>query len=747
MKNIKTLIIGSLFFLFAINGNAYSEVVNEIKITGNERLSDETVIVYGDIIKGKNYESDDVNLMIKKLFDTDFFSDIKVNINNGVLNIIVTENPIVNLIIFKGVKAEKYQTGITKLLQLREKTPYIKNLVKKDIDQIKGFYRALGFYFVKIDADIQELDKNRINLIYSVDQGEKAKIAKIFFLGNKIIRDNTLRDVIVSQEAKFWKFLSRNVYLNQRRIELDKRLLENYYKNKGYYEVQISSSNVEYVEDEGFVLTFSIDAGQRYRFGKIFATISKELDEKEFFSLEKEFSKIIGDYYSRRKLTKILERIDDLSESKELQFINHSLKETLDGNKVIVQINIEEGRKTFIERIDIVGNNVTNETVIRGEMIVDEGDPFSAVLVSKSINRLKARNIFGEVNHKVKPGSSSDKSIIEIEVTEKATGEIAAGAGVGTEGTSFNFYVSENNWLGRGVKLNASIYVSEESLRGGLSVTNPNYNFTGNALSTSFNSTKTDRLTTSGYESTDNRFSIGTEFEQYKDIFISPSVSASYEDVSTDSTASSALQKMDGTYGSLDVSYGITLDKRNQPFKPTDGHIAKFKQSLPIVSDSASIYNSLQYSKYTAFSDDVIGSFRVMGTAIHSLDDHVRISERIYLPSTRLRGFERNKIGPKDGDDHVGGNYAASVNFEASLPNLLPEGTKTDIGVFIDAANLWGVDYDESVAQSSSIRSSIGIAANVWTAIGPLSMTLAQPITKADTDTTETFNFRLGTSF
>ena len=747
-KFLKTL-FGFVFFSYAFISISYSEIVKKINISGNNRVSSETVKIFGDIEVNKKYDSEDISIIIKKLFDTRFFSDIQIELVDGNLNINLEENPIINLIIFKGVKAEKHQKAIIEMLELREKTPYVKNSVKKDIDQIENVYRHWGYYFVKIETEIQELNKNRVNLIYTIDRGEKAKIAKIFFLGDKKIRESRLRSIVTSEESRFWKFLAKNVYLNSERIELDKRLLENYYKNRGYYEVDISSSNVEYIEDKGFVLTFSIDAGKRYRFGKISANIAEELSKTEFFGLDEEFKKIIGDYYSRFKLSKILEKIDSLTELKELQFINHNVVETLDGDKVIVQINIEEGRKAFIERINIVGNNVTNESVIRGELIVDEGDPFSTVLVNKSINRLKARNIFNQVTHKVFPGSKKDNSIIEIEIEEKPTGEVAAGAGIGTEGTSFSFFIKENNWLGRGIATRASLDLSEESIRGGVNVTNPNYNYTGNSVSAGINSVKTDRLATSGYESTKTDFSLGTRFEQYQNIFISPSISASYEDVSTDSSASTALKKMAGTYTNFDFGYGLTTDRRNQPYQPSEGYRTHFYQKIPLYSNSPALLNLLQFSKYKSLGEDVIGSFKFYGKTIHSLKtgEDVRISERIFLPASRIRGFQRGKIGPKDGDDHIGGNYAFAFTVEAALPNLLPEDTKTDISIFWDNANVWGVDYDNTTAESNTLRSSIGVSASVLTAIGPLSLTIAQPILTADSDKTETFNFKLGTSF
>ena len=735
-----------LFFL-VLTTRSFSEIVEKVQVKGNERITLETIVIFGDIAIGKNYETSDVNSLIKKLYETNFFSNISVGLENGLLTIAVKENPIINTIVIKGEKAKKYKEAIKEQLNLREKTSFVNNYVKSDINIIKELYRSLGYYFIKIDLEIENLDKNRVNLVYTLDKGTRAKIAKIYFLGDKKIRDKRLRDIITSQEAKFWKFVSRNVYLNKGRIELDKRLLKNYYRNRGYYEVDISSSSVEYAEGEGFVLTFSINAGERYRFKKIYADISDALDQTAFMPLQKEFNKVIGDYYSQRKLTSILEKIDELSEQKELQFINHQIVETLDGDGVEIKINIFEGQKFTIERVNIIGNSVTNDSVIRSELIVDEGDPYSALLVNKSINKLKARGIFGKIEEKITEGSSPDLKVLEISVEEKATGEIIAGAGVGTDGTSFMFAVSENNWLGRGIRLNSSLNLSEEKISGGIDLVNPNFNFTGNSVFTSFNVSSIDKKENSGYESSKTGFALGTEFEQYENVFLSPSISAIYEDIEVQSTASSQIKKMDGTFYNLDAAYGIIWDKRNQPFQPTSGYRAKFNQALPIIQDSSSIMNGFAISKYHSFSEDLVGSVKFYGRSIHGIDEDVRLTRRLFLPAKRLRGFQTTKVGPKDGVDYIGGNYTTALGFEAKLPNLLPESYRTDIAIFLDSGNVWGVDYSDVVDDTNIIRSAFGISANTFTTIGPLSFTLAQDISSASTDEPQKFNFRLGTSF
>lgn len=747
MANYKKILVGFILFFLAFSVKSYSEVVNKVEVKGNQRITLETIIIFGDIKTGENYDESDISLLIKKLYETNFFSNISAELINNQLIINVEENPIINSIVFKGEKANKYTEEINRIITLKEKTSFLRNIVKSDINKIREFYRYLGFYFVKIDLEIEKLNKNRVNMTYSINKGERAKIAKIYFLGDKKMRNRKLRDIITSQENTFWKIFSKNVYLSKERVELDKRLLKRYYKNKGYYEVDISSSNVEYSKGEGFVLTFSVNAGKRYRFKKISVNVAKALDKSAFISLQTEFNKTIGKYYSEKRLTAILEKIDKLSQQKELQFINHRLDETLEVDGVAVIIDIFEGRKFTVERINIKGNNVTNDAVIRSEMLIDEGDPYSALLLNKSINNLKAKGIFGKVEKKILEGSSLDSKILEVKVEEKATGEIMAGAGVGTDGTSVMFAVKENNWLGKGINLKSSLSLNAQSISGSIAMRNPNYNYTGNAVFSSLDISSMDKTTNSGFESATTGFSFGTEFEQYEGVFLSPTIRAKFEKIDVQSSASDKIKKMEGNYKNVDFNYSITLDKRDQRFETTSGHKISFVQSLPIVQDSSSILNGLTASKYFEFSEDVIGALKIYGRSLHGIDDDVRLSERLFIPQRRLRGFDTSKVGPKDASDWIGGNFATAVGFEAKLPNLLPESLKTNVSAFIDTANLWGVDYSDSVNDSNKIRSSVGLAADVWTMVGPLSFTVAKAITTYDQDETETFNFRLGTSF
>ena len=748
MKNNFRKILLFLFILFFTN-NLSAEVVKKIVVKGNERISDETVVVYGDIEVNKNYTQEDIDIVLKKLYETKFFSKVSINFSLGVLNINVEENPIIDKILVKGEPAQKYIEGILNLLSLKEKSSFLKSEVKKDIETIKNFYRSLGYYSPTVEARVQdaEIGKNLLNLIFSVERGTREKISKIYFIGDKKVKTKRLRDVIASEEARFWKFISRNVYLNEDRIELDKRLLKRYFLGKGYYDVQILSSNVFLKENQGIELTFSINAGKRYRIKKISTNIQPVFDKSIFKPLESDFKKYAGKYYSPFKITKILENIDRIIDDNELQFVEHSVSETIDGDFIDVEFKIYEGRKVQIERVNIFGNTVTNDEVIRSELVLDEGDPFSKIKLEKSVSNLKARRIFKDVKQKIIDGSSNDLKVLEIYVEEKPTGEISAGAGTGTDGTTFQFALKENNYLGKGLNIETSLELTENSIRGGLEVSDPNYNYSGNSLDYGVFSRKTDN-SDSGYENTLTSASIGTRFEQYKDVYFNPNVEFSIDDLQVEDNASSNLKKQAGTFTDLIFTYGIDKDTRDRRFMPTSGSIIGFSQSLPVYADAqSSITNKFSLSKYHGFSDDVIGAIKFYSAAITALDDDVRLSRRLHLPSNRLRGFQRKKIGPKDGTDFIGGNYATALNLEAALPNLLPDATQTDIAVFMDTANLWHADYDGTVGQSSKIRSSFGIASNVYTIIGPLNFVLAQNLSKADSDLTETFRFQIGTSF
>ena len=724
-----------------------ADVVNKIEINGNKRISDETIKIYGNIKISKDYSEKDLNTILENLYSTNFFKNVNVQMNGGTLIVNLEEYPIINELIIIGEKTNKYVAEIKKLMNLKQKDSFIEANLAKDLDIIKKLYASLGYNFTQVETKVRKIDSSNLDLVIEISKGNRSKIQKIKFTGDKKVRERRLRDVIASEEDKFWKFISRNTNFSQNLIDLDKRLLQNYYKSIGYYDVSITSDSAEIKENGNVVLTYSIDAGAKYFIKKITTDVDPVFDKNIFFPLNKEYNKVIGSNYSPFKIKKLLDGIDDLILKNNLQFVEHNVEETVVGNSINIKFNIFEGEKVLVERINILGNNVTNEAVIRSELLIDEGDPYTNLGLEKSVSNIKSRNIFKTVKTKVKEGSSNNLKVIDISVEEQPTGEITAGAGIGTDGGSIAFTVSENNWLGEGKNIGVNVELDSDTLRGTLSYTDPNYDFLGNSISYYVSSESNDKPS-QGYENTVTSAGISTKFEQYKDVYARLGISGSYDDLRTDSTASDSLKKQSGNFSEIAGNYGFTFDKRNRTFRPTDGSIINFSQTLPLYADKAFVSNTVAASTYNSFSENIIGAAKLYITAINGInDDNVRLSKRKNLSVRRLRGFESGKVGPKDGGDHIGGNYAAALNFEANFPNFLPEATNTDITGFLDFGNVWGVDYDDSINDASKIRSSTGLAASWLSPIGPMTFIFSTNISKATEDTTESFNFRLGTTF
>ena len=407
-----------------------------------------------------------------------------------------------------------------------------------------------------------------------------------------------------------------------------------------------------------------------------------------------------------------------------------------------------ESDKFYVKQINIFGNNVTIEDVIRNQLLIDEGDPLNNVLFNKSISAIRSLNIFKSVSSEIVDTENSVEKEINISIEEKPTGEVSLGAGFGTSGASTMFGVKENNFLGKGIKLDSNISLSEETLKGQFFLINPNFNNTDRDLIFNLQSSETDRLSDFGYKTNKNAVSAGTNFEYLDDLFLSPTIELNNEKIETSSSASTLLKKQEGSYLDVTGSYTLAYDKRNQKFEPSDGFISRFSQRIPLsYNESQTLINGYEITGYHEYIDNNVLKLSFYSRAANSLgDDDVRISQRLYAPSNRLRGFERFKVGPTDNGDFVGGNYVATVNVSAELPVLQSLDT-VSINTFYDAANVWGVDYSSAIDDSNKIRSSTGLAANWFTPVGPLTFSFAHPITKASTDKTEGFRFNLGTSF
>tara|TARA_Y100000590_G_scaffold130088_1_gene148617 strand:- start:2868 stop:5108 length:2241 start_codon:yes stop_codon:yes gene_type:complete len=744
----KKLFFSIVFFLVVLFP-AYAEKIENIVISGNERISKDTIIIFSEIDVNEDITPNKLNLILKNLYNTNFFQDVKLNIKDNTLNIFVVENPIIQSVTIEGIKANKLKDPILDSIKLKKNNSFNEYLVKKDRNLILNILKGNGFYFAKVETEAIENSNKTVSLIYKVDLGKRAKIRKIKFIGDKKYKNRKLFRIIASEEDKFWKFISNNRLLDQNRIKLDVRLLENYYKNKGFYQVKVESSFAEFLDEGLFDLTFNINAGERFYFNNLSLKIPTDYNRKNFSRIDSLFEKLKDEPYSYNAIDKILKEVELIALKAEYDSINANVEETIIGkDKLNFKININEIKKEFVERVNIIGNNITREDVIRNNLVLDEGDTFNEILLKKSVNNLRSLNFFKDVNSQVVEGSDKGNKIINIEVEEKPTGEISAGAGVGTSGTVIGFSVKENNFLGRGIHLTTILELTEETIRGRFGVSNPNFMGTDQSVFANVQSSETDRLNKFGYKTVKTGFTFGSKFEYFEDVYLSPSFTTYYESLKTDSSASTIIEKQKGTYFDTDINYLIDYDRRNQKFQTSDGFRSRFSQSIPIVSDAYGLVNGYEFNYYQELMNEMISSFSFYAKTITSLtNDDVRISERLYMPGSKLRGFERGNIGPVDSDDYVGGNYISAINIAATLPNVMPNWQNADFSVFLDAGNVWGVDYSSSVDDSNKIRSAAGIAFDWHTPVGPLSFSYAGVLSKAATDKTEAFRFNLGTTF
>ena len=744
MKNIRIFL---LLLLFIFN-SANAEVIKNIKIENNDRVSKESIIAFGNIKLGSDYNDNQINKILNDLYDTNFFEDIKIKVEASTLVIYVQEKKIIQSVILDGIKSKENTSKILKQLKLKDKSPFDEFTAEQDLVKIKNSLNRSGYYFAKVDVKIKENNNNTLDIIYNIDLGEKALIKNIKFTGDKFYKDRKLRSVIVSEENKFWKFISSKKYLDVERIKLDKRLLKNFYLNKGYYNVEIESSSAVF-NDNFFELIYNINSGNKYFINDAILDIPIDYDLKDFKEVQKSINDLKNEKYSFIKINKVIKEIDKISVARLYDFIDATIEiDEIDDNKLDLKFTVIESDKFFVNKINIFGNTVTEEKVIRNQLEVDEGEPFNKLLHSKSINNLKALRIFESVKDEIISLENSQQKDINITIQEKPTGEILASAGVGNDGGTIGFSVTEKNFMGRGVGLVSSLELSEEKVKGEFTVNNPNFNYTEKSLNTSIFAINTDKMTESGYDSSEVGFSFGTGFEQYNNLFFQPSFKTVAEKLETNSLASASIKKQEGSYFTSTVGYTFDYDIRNQKFQTTDGFRTRFFQTLPVISDSNTITSGFIYDHFLSFEEltTSVGLYLKNATG---LSDDVRISERLGLPRNRLRGFKSGRIGPVDaGDDHVGGNYAGALSFTTNLPMIAPTLQNFEFNYFFDLGNVWGTDYRASNFDDSNfLRVSTGAGVEWWTPVGPLSLTFSHAIREKSTDEFEGFQFNIGTTF
>ena len=745
---MKSFLYKIIILIQIFSANAYADVVKQIDISGNDRVSDSTIIDIIDFKKSKNYSNIDLNNFQKKLYETNFFSNVKLILNDNVLKIAVTENPLIEFFIVQGAINKSREDLIYEKISLGQNKIFSEFLLNQDIEVIKEIYIDAGYFDTTIFPEISKLSNGNLNIALNINRGEQYKIKRIFFIGDKYFKSSTLSDVISSSEHGWWKFFSSSSTVNMSRIDFDKQLLKNFYLNEGFYDVQILSSDISFEKKNKASITYSINSGQKYKFSK-FELIDNEnnLNKKDLDIIKKFIASELKDDFSNKKINNLRQKIYTYLNLNKIEFVKFNiLPGKFENNLIFTKIIIEKTARNFVNQINVTGNSITEEEVVRRELTFSEGDAFSRYKLDKSEDNLKASGIFKEVKTSIK-NLNNEILDIEIGVEEQPTGAISAGVGIGSSGATISTGITEKNLFGKGVSVNSNIVLGTESIKGNIATTIPDFNNTDNFLTYDLYATSTD-FENAGYESTLFGNDLAIKYDLYEDITFKPGVGVNLDSIDTETTASSIYKSFDGEYITFLTFYNLETDKRDRRFQTTKGYKVNFGQNLAIPgSDIPYIENNISASYYYPFNKDYILSFKSGLGSINAFNDkNVKLSDRKFLSSRNLRGFENYGIGPKDGNDHIGGNYSAFSSIASTIPNPLPEKWNANSIIFFDAGNVWGVDYDSS-KDNDKIRSSAGLGLDWISPIGPISFVFAQNLSSADGDLEESFSFQLGSSF
>jgi outer membrane protein insertion porin family len=737
-----------IIFFFILTSSSFSEI-KKVSIVGNLRVNSNTIESLVDK-KIANIDSIYINNLSKKIYDTDFFSDVKISYNQDILTITVSENPIVNFFYINGIKDSDLDQ-INKIITLKENSIFSSSKLKRDIQATKDFLNETGYYQASINPEIIKIDNNQINLIINIDKKDLSKIKNIYFIGNKFFSSSQLLEVISLSEDGWWKLFSSTA-LSEQRIEYDKQLLKDFYKSKGFYDVQIESAFANADKNNNFSLTFSINSGAKYQFGEFeIKTNGSSYKENDLNQIKSTLSKLLkNQIYSSVTINKVNKELVNYLESQKYNNFEVNIKESKKNNDFInILVELNDVQKNIINKINIQGNTITEEKTIRDNILVSEGDYLNQAKVKKSIDNIKSKQLFSKVEYKLEDSDKKNFKDLNLFVKEQPTGSIGAGIGYGTNGGSFEASVNERNFLGKGINLNFTGRLSTETVKGDLSYVDPNFNNSNKELAVSLFS-EIDDYSNSGYQNKRAGTRFATKYEIYEDIFFRPNVGVQYDKLETTSSASSLLRSRAGNFTTTSLGYTFSVDQRDSKFNPTSGSIFYFDQNIAtLFSDIPTIQSGFGGTLYKELlSDKFIGSAKFrLANAIAFDNKDVKLSDRIFSSPTDLRGFEPRGVGPVDSGDHIGGNNLATLSLKSTFPNPAPESLRATSYLFFDMGNVWGADYSDLISSSSKLRSSAGIAVDLMSPIGPLSFTYSIPLSTVSTDKEQKFLFNIGSSF
>jgi len=728
--------------------------ISAIDVEGNQRIESATVLSYLGIPVGSRIGQKDIDNGLKNLYATGFFADVKLLREGNRLLVKVVENPAISKVAFEG--NEKIETkDLEKEVVLKPRSIYSRDQVQSDVKRILDIYRRSGRYNATVEPKIIQQDQNRVDLVYEISEGPIARVQKISFIGNEQFDDASLQKAIRTEETRWYKFLTDNDKYDSDRLQFDQELLRRFYNNEGFADFQVKSANAELSPNkDSFYLTFVVEEGPKYTFGDI--KVVNQLEGKDKPDLEDMITSKKGNDYDASKVEETIDAMTRELGNHGYAFVNIQPKLDRDREKKIANVSytIKPGPRVYVERINITGNIRTLDEVLRREFRLKEGDPYNTSKLQRSEQRLNNLGFFEKVDIKNHQGSAPDKTVIDVDVKEKSTGEINIGAGYSTtDGVLGDFGVSEHNLLGRGQELRTNFVLAARRKQAELGFTEPY--FLDRELAAGFDLYRTyqDFSRESSYVSDVKGVNLRASYallEKLQHTFYYSVHENTIKSVPT--TASAFIQLQAGTNVTSAVGQTFTYDERDNKFTPTKGYFASITQEAAgLGGDSKYLKHEVKGAYYYPVAPKWTASIGGTGGYIFGLGSQkVRINDRFFVGGDDLRGFQNAGVGPRDitTRDSLGGDKYYTATAELRFPLGLPEELGVSGAVFSDAGSLWDSDDSgPSVFDKNSLRASGG-AGIIWASpFGPIRIDYAHAFLKENPDLTENIRFSFGTKF
>ena len=748
MPNLLKILCIYLSLTFVSLANEVDNI-QEINIDGSQRISRDTILSYGEISPDSKYTESLSNNIIKKLYDTELFSDVSVNYSKNILTIFVKENPTINIVLFEGNKSKKDEDLIAEI-KLKERSVFSRNKVKEDVKRILELYQRSGRLSAKVDPSVELLDNNRINLIYKIDEAKVLRVSKITIIGNKAFNDKEIKKVMTTKAKSLLKFWSQGGQYDPDRIEYDKELINDFYNKNGYVNFQFTSSIAQLINSSNnFEIILSVSEGERFNFGKIDVITKLEKLNKDV--LINALNPNTGNIFNSEVVKESVEYIKNSASSYGFTFIeiNPEMLINNESKTVDVTFNINEGPKVYINRININGNNRTIDNVIRRQFTFSEGDAYNKFSVNYSKDKIKALNFFESVELNEERVEASDRINLNVNVEEKNTGSASIGAGYGSQnGSTLTAGIAESNFLGKGqkVKLSGSL-ASTQSLYD-ISITEPYFNNKDLSVRTDLYS-KFDDPANVKYETETIGIGLSLSFPLSNQNRITTKYSLLTSKTSADTDATAYEQLLSGTSTVSILGYVLSIDKRNSPYKPTNGSIFTIEQDLAGVGGTSNyLENKITYKYYKKLSSLFTGAIKSELGSINGFGGkYAPVDTQFNIGGKNLRGFKYGKVGPQLSSSYTGGNYYYVITTETNF-DLPIEEYDISSSLFLDIGSVWGLDERYgSINDKHKMRASVGLNLNWDSAIGPINFILAEPLMFENNDITDKFSFDIGYNF